>query len=202
MQCFVLLTVTVLFVTVLSYPYNHLENQFLSRSKRSPEELYLDDDYVLVCCDKLQKVGKLTPDEIEVLGACQDEVENKLGVRDENTPLKEYFLNYSTCGNQCLFEKHGWIEEDGNITEQAAVQIATTQLGVEDETLLQEISRHCPAVSSDYTENRNENYTCKRTAMMFYTCAFDIMNLNCPEEHVICNEGCDRRMQRIKTLYQ
>ena len=43
------------------------------------------------------------------------------------------------------------IEADGNITEQAAVQIATTQFGVEDEKLLQAISRNCPGVSrSEY----------------------------------------------------
>nr|AMA98157.1 chemosensory protein [Blattella germanica] len=180
------------------------EANHLIRMKRGSEEAYIDDDYVLVCCDELQnKVNnKLTSEDIKIMEECQEEVERKMGERDEMTPIKEYFLNYSTCGNQCLFQKHGWIDEEGNILKGVSAEIASIQMGITDASLLDSIATTCSAVARDYKENHNANYICNRTAMMFYTCSFDMVNLHCPTEHLICNDGCDRRMERVRNQYQ
>ncbi|PSN44017.1 hypothetical protein C0J52_17229 [Blattella germanica] len=110
--------------------------------------------------------------------------------------------DYVLCGNQCLFQKHGWIDEEGNILKGVSAEIASIQMGITDASLLDSIATTCSAVARDYKENHNANYICNRTAMMFYTCSFDMVNLHCPTEHLICNDGCDRRMERVRNQYQ
>ena len=61
---------------------------------------------VQVCCDKLQKVGKLTAEEIEVLAQCQDEVENKLGVRGKMSFVNSHRMLMNCYSSSTMCTEH------------------------------------------------------------------------------------------------
>ncbi|XP_023704937.1 uncharacterized protein LOC111863132 [Cryptotermes secundus] len=134
---------------------------------------------------------------------CRDEVGFKFGVRvtEENVSFRQK-SNETVCYVECLLRKKNEIDDAGRINMKSVTESVLKFSGIKDPSTIDKISTTCGQSTEGNGDAPEGTYLCNTAGFNFLKCAYNVTIFNCPTEHQVKSETCNRFRDQLKVRSQ